>query len=381
MKHALTLLLALFMLTACHDEPAKPRRQWKHVVVVYVMGENSLSTFAQRDLNEMRRALRLIPDSCQLAVCFDNSRADERPKILSLSRNEGEQPLFTYSNDPIATDSATLAQALNIVMRELPADHYSLVMWSHGSGWLPQTPRYTIGVDNGRNSLSDTGMEMEVRTLAHVLQQTGRKWDYVLFDACFMQSVETAYELRSATEWCMGSPAEIPGEGAPYDVLMPTLFSPVEEAWHIARQYHEYYDKQGGVVISAIRCSELEPLAQATAPIIRQLPKFPPTDGIQRYFALDYEGQWLPEFFDMGSAMHKWLGEDDYLTWLTAARRAVPHCYASSAWYTGYDFVTPVLTDADHVLGMSMYVPVENDQLLKSFTQTRWNQAIRWTSY
>ena len=47
---------------------------------------------------------------------------------------------------------------------------------------------------------------------------------YIFVDCCNMVSAETGYELRNATEYLIGSPAEIPGWGAPYDKIMPSLF-------------------------------------------------------------------------------------------------------------------------------------------------------------
>ena len=74
MRHLLTAILVLLLCASCHDELELPKTTWKRVVVVYIMGENSLSTYAQRDLNEIRSAMKTIPDSCQLVVFFDNSR-------------------------------------------------------------------------------------------------------------------------------------------------------------------------------------------------------------------------------------------------------------------------------------------------------------------
>ena len=58
-------------------------------------------------------------------------------------------------------------------------------------------------------------------------------FDFVLFDACFMQSIEVAYALRNFTDYYIGSPTEIPGPGARYDVLVPALFSDGEVALNI----------------------------------------------------------------------------------------------------------------------------------------------------
>ena len=46
-------------------------------------------------------------------------------------------------------------------------------------------------------------------------------FDFIMFDACFMMSVEVAYEVRNYTDYYIGSPTENPGPGAPYDKVVP----------------------------------------------------------------------------------------------------------------------------------------------------------------
>ncbi len=375
MRHLLTAILVLLLCASCHDELELPKTTWKRVVVVYIMGENSLSTYAQRDLNEIRSAMKTIPDSCQLVVFFDNSRNNEYPQILTFDKS-GEKTLFAYKTDPLSTDSATLRQVLRTVTKESPADQYGLVMWSHGSGWLPQQPRYSIGVDNGKNSFSNIGTEMEIPTLANILRQSGERWTYVFFDACFMQTIEVAYELRDCVDWCIASPAEIPAEGAPYNEMLPTLFD--DQPWRIAEAYYDFYKTRGGIVISALRTSEMEQLATATAPLIARLPSYPATEGVQQYFALEYPEQWEPEFFDMGSAIHAWF-DSDYQAWLQTARKAVPYRFATQQWETAYpEFYNPTLTDEANILGISMYIPTEGGRQNEAFKRTRWYKRVGW---
>lgn len=54
-----------------------------------------------------------------------------------------------------------------------------------------------------------------------------------------MQAVEVAYELRDYTDYCIGSPTEIPGPGASYDAVVPAMFSAENAAVNIAKAYYE----------------------------------------------------------------------------------------------------------------------------------------------
>ena len=387
------LLAAVFLLSSCHDEMDLPPALEQRVVVVYMIAENSLSSYAASDLSEMRRAVGNIPDNCTLAVYLDDSHPEPGPRILTFDNKRGERTLYEYKEDPISTDSASMQQALDFIIGKCPARHYGLVLWSHGSGWIPQrqqAARHTIGVDNGKNSGSNTGTELEIPTLAHILAQTGQRWDYVFFDACFMQGIEVAYELRNVADWVIGSPAEIPGWGAPYDHIMPNLFAEPEEVWTIARDYHNYYLKDYGQyltpVLSCVNTAELEQLASATAAAVAGLDAPPAiAKGIQEYGGYDNRsasGQaWFPHYYDMGSAMAKWLDGEAYQAWLESLNRAVPYRYAARGWQSVYtsSFVSYLpVTDAEHLAAVSMYIPGESNAQDAHYSRFEWHKAIGW---
>ena len=66
-------------------------------------------------------------------------------------------------------------------------------------------------------------------------------FDFMLFDACYMQSVEVIYQLRDRTDYFIGSPTEIPGPGAPYEAVVPALFSQDKPEINIAESYYTAY--------------------------------------------------------------------------------------------------------------------------------------------
>ena len=386
MKRWYIILLAL-LFVACHHDENEPDVVSQRVVIVYMAAENSLSGYATSDVNEIRRATGNIPDSCKVVVYMDGS-SDEMPQILTFDNRKGEQTLYKYKFDPISTDSSTMQQVLELVIQRCPARSYGLVLWSHGSGWIPEPPttpakaqpKKTIGIDNGQNTYDNTGKEMEITTLANILRRTNAEWDYIFFDACFMQGVEVAYELRDITDWCIGSPAEIPAEGAPYDYIMGSLFAEKEQVWTIARDYYEYYLNNGGLVISVIRTSEMEALAQATRPYLQGLSEYPNTASIQRYLSFKSSKQWKPEYFDMGSAMSEWLNEEEYPKWRDALYRAVPYHYFTQRWRSSFMNLSgwyPIITVPDEFVScVSMYIPIKDRVLNEHFTRTSWYRDV-----
>ncbi len=378
MKRLLPLLLVP-LLVACHDTLPLPESAYSRVVIVYLIGENSLSSNTQDDLNEIRSAYNLIPDDGAVVVYFDNSRTDVKPQISLFDNKMGETVEFEYGVDPISTDSATMLDILKYIISENEADEYALIIGSHGSGWVPQTSstrRSTIGIDNGRNTTANTGEQMEIHTLRGVLQETGVHWKYIMFDACFMQCIEVAYELRSLTDWCIASPAEIPGPGMAYNKLMPYFFEKDSYAKDIAEQYYEAYSNTYGMLISSIRSDQLDLLATATARCITGLADYPTTD-LQKYCVYDSSTGWKPEYYDLGSCIYHWAGESAYKDWLSALDAAIPYRYYTNRWLTGYNVVNSVMTDGEHYAGASMYVPFEGrDEFNAAWRRYEWYERI-----
>lgn len=382
----LMLAIPLLLFSSCHDELELPAAPERRVVIVYMIAENSLAGFSRNDLSEIREAAGSIPDSCTLVVYIDDNLTDPGPRILTFDKQSGERTLFAYKEDPVSTDSTVMQQALDFIIRQCPARHYGLVLWSHGSGWIPQRQQaqYTIGVDNGRNATSNTGKELEIPTLARVLANTGQRWDYVFFDACFMQCVEVAYELRDVADWIIGSPAEIPGNGAPYDYIMKDLFADTKDVWTIARDYYQFYVEDnryyGAPVLSCVNTAQLDQLADATATVLAGLDAHPLAD-IQEYGAYGYSNypSWYPRYFDMGSAMAHWLDDETYRAWQEALERVVPYRYAADRWVSAYPYSYQLrVTDPEHIAGLSMYIPGESTMQDNNFSRFAWHKAMGW---
>ncbi len=380
MKRFLSLVFPALLLLSCGGDddagetvstPARLRR----VVVAYVMGENSLSSIAVSDLDEMRRGAAQIPDDGRFVVFYDNSSTASPPQIIALD-NEGETLQHEYAEDVVSTDSAVMENALKTIINDNAADEYALVLWSHGSGWLESAQKRTIGIDNGKNTTSDSGQEMEIPVLRHVLENTGVKWRYVFYDACFMQCVEVAYELRNVTDWSIASPAEILANGGNYTTLMPCFFEADGFARDITEQYFNLYSDNYGVLISAVKSSALDALASATADVLSSVSDFP-TDGMQQYCAYAGSTGWKPEYYDTGSCIYRWTGDAGYAAWQDAMEAAVPYRYYTMSWVTSFSSVFSArITDAEHYTGTSMYFPAEGrDADNEAWRRYEWYSA------
>lgn len=369
----LTMAFAALCLTACHHDKEEivPPDEGTHTIIIYMVADNNLSDYVSHDVNEIVRAQKEIPQNCKVALFID--RLYGNPYIRTLDAKE-DKTAYTFPSDIVSTDSATMVSTLKRIMALAPAEEYSLVFWSHGSGWVPSqryAPSRAFGVDGTR--------WMEIPTLRGVLEQF-KPFSFILFDACFMQDIETAYELRHATPWLIGSAAEIPGNGAPYDHILKPMCE--KNIPNIVQRYHDYYTDPNGAVLSAIETSQLDTLAQVTSHYLPQCfmnGEAPDLTEVEQYRGL----MGKTEIYGMKSAMYHILSEEDYHEWVKVFDKAVPVQVPVQSWHTKTTDYTAYLTDPEHYGGVSIFLPSQQyrtNGYINFWHRYEWYKAAGWDS-
>lgn len=365
-----------FAISSCYHEVDTwdhPKKTMDRTLIVYMVGENSLSRYVSADSVEMAQGLSQIPQGCRVVLYIDDVKSS---RICVGTREHPFESVRVFPRNVCSTDSADMEMVLSDIFKRYPAKSYGLVMWSHASGWLffhnrpgrqraQNAPRRTFGIDNSRrSSTANTGVQMNVTTLARVLSHFPHL-DYLFFDACFMQCIEVAYELREVADWILGSPAEIPGDGAPYNEIMSSLASAETQPNLVLQPYYDYYVtgfghmSYHGAVLSAVKTSELPGLAAATKPLLRRVladRNLLDCSEVQRYCPLD-SSQQFTEFYDMANVLYKHVPDDEYALWQKSLDRAVPYRYLSSRWSSANLHWPMTVEDADHCAAVSMFVP------------------------
>lgn len=380
-------MLLLLGMTSCSWYDTEDDITYDRTVLVYMAADNNLSystsNFAQQDLDEMISAAGDIPSNCRLIVYLDNTNL---PRILSIEQQKGRRPIakvvHKYTEEHNSGDAETLYSFVEWATNNYPAESYALVMWSHGDAWMPaKAPaQRAVCLDSGSGN-----SWMEIADIADALRDCPRM-EFILFDACFMQCIEVAYELRHAANYIVASPAEIPAPGAPYNRIVKAMFMPSNSAHHIAEEYYQEYNEGEivipgygsetyGVCLSVVDCGQLEMLAEMTKEMLN---KYADTrdevdlKGAQRYFLRNTSSR--PYFYDMNGYMKRLLTDtEDYALWASVFDMAIPHRRATAHWFSDYTGKEEI--DADNYGGISCYVP----QLIS--TRTKLNEAFRSTSW
>lgn len=391
--HWLLLAVLAVCLTSCEGRRnghGKDDRLSK-TVVIYMVAENSLSygNFHTQDQEEICRVAGSIPKDCRVVLYVDDT---DYPRIYSVEPTKDGtnlKVLKAFTSEADSCDPEMLKKVMYYVTNKYPSKSYGFVFWSHGSAWLPASasaPMRSIGVDNGRNKSADRGgSEMDIDELAEALEEV-ENLDFILFDACFMQSVEVAYELRKAAHFIISSPAEIPGPGAPYDVILPYMLKPSADIQGIVNGYYGCYATENslyGVVLSAVDCRKLEALRDETRAMLLKYGSMEVDNELTRllkYYPLSDSS--VPEYFDMKAYMHHIITDEvDWQTWLVAFEAAVPFKQSTERWYSKYIEGYMYMGKQSDFGGVSMYVPEPGGFFLQKnnwFRDTAWYSASGW---
>lgn len=389
----MSLLLGV---TSCHWFNPDEEVNYDRTVLAYIAAENSLSygAFHEQDIDEMLQAAGDIPTNSRLLIYLDDT---SNPRILSIEQQSGRRPtsrvVYEYSEEQNSGDVETLRTVMEWVYDNYPSSTYGLIFWSHGDAWLPAKaiPQRSICIDNERNNYSNSGSKMEIADVADVLAGFPRV-EFIMFDACFMQAVEVAYELRNVARYVIASPAEIPNPGAPYERMVKPFFSVPFDGAEVVEQYYRMYNDsvmpvydygsdRYGVSLSVIDCGHLDDLANATAGMItKYVSRDEATDlkGVQRYYPLSSKSR--PEFYDMNGYMHRLITDEaDYVRWKSVFDLAVPYARSTAWWYSNDAYTQHV--DLDNYGGVSCYVPQDRsiyDGLNEKFRATSWYMDAGW---
>ena len=389
MKHlaVVSCLLLLPLAFSCSDDvtgQAEPEALGRRTVLMYMAADNSLggNDFSEKDFEELvQGSSRLSPNDRMLLFVDD----DENPRIYRFM-NGGKSPTIVrrWGGDVDSSSPSTLKDVLLWTMKYFPAAEYGLVLWSHATGWLPSTntsyrqvKSFGIDTGDGNNWGSDIdengnlGTQGNISDFAKVFSECGVKFKFMLWDACFMQNIESCYALRNCSEYIIASPMAISAYGAYYvHQVERGLFS--KDPVDIARTYYEdatskyLAEEYGdvGLVVSAVKTDSLESLAKKVSEILPMpgaVGRYPEMTGVLNYGAYSSHYYFQPHFYDALEVMRKILGAADFEPFKRLYEKVVVYKASTDNFYLGpglYDYQDMKAHEATYG-GMSMFVPQE----------------------
>ncbi len=296
-------------------------------ILLYMPGTNLLS-FYKTNIELCRKAVaaKALGENNRLVICYQPF-GQQSASLFGLRYNAQkkeceEVPMLTYDHFE-ASSEESVRKLFEDVYHFAPASQYGLIIGSHGKAWIPaQTPlmRPCFAVANApteeefwcpkegakpTRAFGDSNHSMDITTLGDIFSSMNFRFDFLIFDACFMSNIETLYDLRSAADYIVASPCEIMAAGFPYDRILPHLFAPmpIEEA--LGKVCHTYWDfymhdwetdpgNEPSGCIALTRTRELDALAASMRQVTSAKQDFD-LSKLQYYEGLDEH-----VFFDLG---------------------------------------------------------------------------------
>lgn len=399
--HLICLIGLVFCASACHhhddDDPAAPNSR---TVLVYIAGENSLSSFINKDIAEIEEGVKKInPKTDHLLIYIDDH---SQPRLIHMSTdkkgNATQDVIETYTEHN-SVDPTIMRQIIDQAFKAYPAGSYGIVFWSHGEAWIPapstRSEKKILAANEqklewwGSDTMSNS--YMNITDMANALKST-KHLAFLFFDACYMLNIETAYELRNVGDYLVSCPTEIPGPGAPYQDVVPALFDKTENVGKsIANAYYTYYKAlynngirisndnwTGGVSMGTIKLNELENLAAQTAKIISANIKDGEVIDYSDIFCYDNRKPNL-YYHDFKEFMEKLTNRNgDYTTWKSAFDKAMIYWVTTPANYSSS--IKSMFDIDSNAGGLPIYIPRQfQEQEIKNYFHTlAWYSAAGW---
>lgn len=315
-------------------------------------------------------------------------------KLYEITYDKGScahTPLKEYAGNTVYTTADGIGQIVSDAAQYAPALNYAMIIGCHGTGWTQKDiwqnyPNYakkhtlfgqsapTHMQTRFYGSVEDiANYATDVSTLAKGVAQTGKKMQYILFDDCYMANVETAYELRSATNFLIASTSEVIIIGMPYKSMWNSLCNNTPNYANAVAQFNKFYKNYAVPcgALSAIDCRQMEPLAQA----MKKINARHTFDESLRDSLQVLDGFHSTIFYDMGEYVKRLDGRSPaYSEFSTLYKKAVRATAATKQLYS-YLYGTPLYIDAKNYTGLTISDPTKNATALKGLQKTSWWKA------
>ena len=400
------VFLLFGLLVACteDDEPTvnhEPTPADESVTVLsYLIANNNLDDFMVQNVCIMYDGLAVMTEPATLLIYWDGQTAVGKNKSKHLilkyetdgkGKINGKKALETTSSwkevfdeavilkeypDQLSTDKEVMATVLQDMAKFSPTQNLGLIVGSHGSSWYNTIYTRALGYDGS------TSNAINLPDMVEAMETLEKPFEFILFDACYMGTMEVAYEFRHVADYQISSVMEVPAYGFPYDYFLGDLFKGTVEGYkEVCQSFVDYYKseydegKTAWGTIALIDSKEVENMTQAVRQQIvahkdtlaSYVPKRIQEYGRQagqgiahdlEHFVRDLNGGETPQAF--AEQLEKTVL---YKGCLEEAR------------YTPYNYDV----DATNYCGLGIYIPQSNKSKWNPYFKTLdWYEASGW---
>ncbi|MDR3130236.1 MAG: hypothetical protein LBU18_01680 [Treponema sp.] len=262
------------LILLCCKTPHEYSGSLAPAALIYMIADNNLDYYAISNIRQMEQGISDDRDGVIFVFIDRGAGNPSHPYLMRIERNTESDtitsPILQVYQEKNSCDPDFLRQVIADVKSysaRQKAELRRLVLWSHGTGWLPEGApfneiddedenikthkmQFSFGLDNkGADDEILYKKEMNIKELSAALH--GERFELLILDACFMGSIETVYELRNTCDYLLVSPSEILSSGFPYKDIINDLAYKDIEPLAIAVKFHSYYSGQKNALQSA----------------------------------------------------------------------------------------------------------------------------------
>lgn len=404
MKKCLLLLIWAGIFGGCSktDDPQpKPNQTDDITILAYMVANNNLDDDLLTNIGAMYDGLALMEKEATLLVYWDGKtkigpnkaqhlilkyKTDGRGNINGEPALDLNAPLndvlekaeiVKEYDEQYSVDKTVMSNVLKDMVTQVTTTRLGLVFGSHGSSWLNSI--YTSRAFGQDGSGDNTIL---IPDMVEAVGSVDKKFEFILFDACYMATAEVAYAFRNVCDYQLSSVMEVPAYGFPYEDFMKYLYKGDEDNYKkVCQSYIEYYQNlytEGGyawATVSLIDSKEVESL-------VGELKK---EIVAHKDVLADYDPGHLQEYgrtsgpyiaYDMGHLVTDLNGGTMPATFSAQLAKTVLYkgCL-EKARYPHYSYDV----DSANYCGLGIYIPVEKRPKWNAYFKTiDWYTVAGW---
>jgi len=402
--YCVCVLMSCLLYGCKKDNPGSdPVREGpKRVFLLYLDGYNNLPVYMTANLEDLATNVpKKGTSNCRVLVYshFASSYNYSTPvesHLYELSQDEFgrtvRDTLHTYPSTMISASAQAMCTVLNDVKRLFPDHEYGMVFSSHGTGWLPE--EYYDNYDGqiifsssserkghrrdlftlpetksfGCQAYYDSSFDLRTHEieLQDIKDAFPFKLRYLIFDACLMGGIETAYQLKDYVDDIVFSQTEVLAKGFDYKTVLSRLLLYSGDSPDLVGFCKDSGKRLSEYTISCVDCSELDDMAAICKTLFEKY-----RDGIASVNSSKVQGFFRAGkhfFYDLRDMLvAAGISSTDLDKFDAQLEKCIACCYYSE------EFLGITLkTDC----GFSTYLPVEGNAELNSFyKELAWNKA------
>lgn len=371
-KYFIIILSFLLVFAACDKDEEKDDEKTlfpkaEKTVFVYMpytgYGANLYPYFIQ-NIEDIKKAIVKAGglENKYLMVLIAND--ENRSELIKIQYKGGkciEDTIKRYQNvaNMMFNQEHWITYILNQVKSYAPANTYSMIIGSHGMGWLEgnkaSRAAYIKARRRDRNKdlhpitrwFGGDACQTETKTLASGIANSGiKKMQYIMFDDCYMANIEAAYDIKDVTNYLIACPTEIMGFGMPYEKIWEELVAESPNYENICNNFYQFYSHYEinnhpfhHGTIGVIRCKELSNMANMMKTIFEHVKNT--NDLSQKVQIMD--GYQPAIFFDFGDYVEKYCTDATLLAqFRDELKKLVPYKAHTPTYYTSLDNSRPI---------------------------------------